>query len=325
MKKSLVLLFFVEAVLIFSARAQFDGEYAVFVVANSDSPNGSETAVQERLTGMGLDVAMIAEAQINDAEAGGADLLLISGTVNSGTAFTNMPGLASYELPVINWEPALYDEMGFSAEGGAGMDGVEGKIKIADPDHPMAASLDGEVVVVSSLDRRFCYGRPGGDVNIVALSFDNDSNALIFCYEEGAAMYSGNAPARRVGYYLLNEVAEFLTDEGWALFDAAVQWAMGLLPDETFVFNNKSQDIELSVYPNPSSGGFELSFVSDYFQTAEIHIRNATGQEVMQRVFHVRAGSNQFRLDASGLKEGFYFYSVHLDNKVTGGKLIISE
>jgi hypothetical protein len=272
-----------------------------------------------------MDVVLFAHDQISDAEAGGADLLLISGTVNSGTAFEHMPGLASYEIPVINWEPALFDELGFSEEGGEGMDATEGKITIVDSEHSLAAGLDGEVVVISALDRRFGYDKPEGDVDIVAVSFANDSNALIFCYEEGAAMYSGNAPARRVGYYLLNEVANSLTDEGWALFDAAVLWAMGLLPDETAVFGNKSQQGGISAYPNPASGIFELRFVSDHNQLATIYITNVAGQEVLRKVCPAHYGMNHLSIDAAGLKEGLYLYSVLMNDQIKAGKILITE
>jgi hypothetical protein len=326
MKKFYMLLLFVQGLFILTANAQFDGELAVFVIESVETPYESEVAVQERLIEMGMDVVLFAQDQVSDAEAESADLLLISGFVNSTTAFEHMPGLASYAIPVICWEPALFDEMGFSPdEVAGGMDATEGKITIVDSEHSLAAGLEGEVVVISALDRRFSYGRPEGDVDIVAVSFDNDSNALIFCYEEGAAMYSGNAPARRVGYYLLNEVANALTDEGWALFDAAVLWAMGLLPEETAVFDTRSQDIGISVYPNPSSGIFELSFLSDHSQMVEIHITNVAGQEVLRKVYSAHNGMNRISFDASGLKEGLYLYSILMNDQIAGGKILITE
>ena len=323
MKKLYVLLLVVQGLFILTANAQFDGEKAVFLMVNVPG-NGSEVAVEQRLKELGMEVVMFAQHEANDEVAAGGDLLLISSTVGSPQLFGVLPGLASYEIPVISWEPALFDEMGFSAKGGWGIGAVEGKITIVDPEHQMAAGLDGDVVVASAQATLFGGGVPEGDVEIVARSFTNADTAVIFCYEEGASMATGTAPARRVGFFFLDEVAEYLTDEGWALFDAAVQWAMGLLP-ETSVISNKSQHSEISVYPNPSSGIFELRFVSNYFQKVEIHITNVTGQEVLHRVFTANYGTNYFSFDASELKEGLYFYSVLMRDQIAGGKILITE
>ena len=129
-------------------------------------------------------------------------------------------------------------------------------------------------------------------------------------------MYSGNAPARRVGTFLLNDVADAMTDEGWALFDASVPTAIN---------DNKAQSIEISVYPNPSSGNFELSFASDYPQMVEINISNVMGQNVLSTAFQANNGMNNIKLDASELKNGLYYYSVSINNHVASGKILIIE
>jgi hypothetical protein len=86
-----------------------------------------------------------------------------------------------------------------------------------------------------------------------------------------------------------------------------------------------SQDFEISVYPNPSSGIFELSFISDNSQMADIYITDLTGKEVMHTVYTANGGMNHLRLDASELNEGLYLYSVQMNNQVAGGKLLITE
>jgi hypothetical protein len=53
---------------------------------------------------------------------------------------------------------------------------------------------------------------------------------VIFGYETGATMPGAVAPARRVGFFLEDLTAGSLTPAGWALFDAAVRWALGLSP-----------------------------------------------------------------------------------------------
>ena len=115
-----------------------------------------------------------------------------------------------------------------------------------------------------------------------------------------------------------------MTDEGWALFDASVQWAMGLLPI-TAVNDNRSHNTEVSVYPNPTSGNFELSFVSDYPQLVEINISNVVGQKVLSTTYLANNGMNNLKLNASELKNGLYFYSVSINNSTASGKILITE
>jgi len=51
--------------------------------------------------------------------------------------------------------------------------------------------------------------------------------ATVFAYERGAEMKSLVAPARRVGFFVRDTGAVSLTQEDWALFDAAVRWCAG--------------------------------------------------------------------------------------------------
>ena len=322
MKKNYFLLF-IAVSLFMTANAQFDGEKAIFVVASLPGTD-AELAIVQRLEDMGLEVVPFAQDQVSDADMDDANILLVSAEVNSGTAFESMPGLATYDIPVINWEPALYDELGFTDVSVASVEEPEGMIKIVDSDHPLAAELwDGNIAIATGT-KTISVCKPKGEVNIVAVSTTDDSLATIFGYEEGAAMHTGNAPARRVGTFLLNNVADAMTDEGWALFDASVQWAMGLLPI-TAVNDNRSQNTEVSVYPNPTSGNFELSFVSDYPQLVEINISNVVGQKVLSTTYLANNGMNNLKLNASELKNGLYFYSVSINNSTASGKILITE
>ena len=65
-----------------------------------------------------------------------------------------------------------------------------------------------------------------GAIKIAALE-NLDERALIFGYDLCGSMFGLQAPARRVGLFLNEAVATKLTGAGWALFDAAVNWAIG--------------------------------------------------------------------------------------------------
>jgi hypothetical protein len=70
------------------------------------------------------------------------------------------------------------------------------------------------------------WAKPLPSSTIIA-SLVNDSNkATIFAYDTGAPMAGGlSAPAPRIGMFPHKNSASQFTAAGWALFDAAVEWA----------------------------------------------------------------------------------------------------
>jgi len=64
---------------------------------------------------------------------------------------------------------------------------------------------------------------------VVSIIPNQPAQATIFCYEAGAPLYDAvPAPDRRVGMLLKMEVALNLNENGWKLFDAAVNWCLRL-------------------------------------------------------------------------------------------------
>ncbi len=52
------------------------------------------------------------------------------------------------------------------------------------------------------------------------------SRVVLFAYPKGAAMPGLTAPAKRVGIFFGDDTAASLNSDGWALFDAAVNYAV---------------------------------------------------------------------------------------------------
>ena len=61
-------------------------------------------------------------------------------------------------------------------------------------------------------------------VDVIATEPGSSARPVIFAYEQGAQMAVGAAPARRVGLYPAYGTPNSWTDDGAALFDAAVAW-----------------------------------------------------------------------------------------------------
>jgi hypothetical protein len=200
-------------------------EQILFVVA-STSLNTGDQAVYDLLSGRGHTVTLVNAGNSSSSDAEGKDAVLISSTCSSsqvGNKFT------SVAVPVICWEPWLFDDLemtGTSSSTDYGMENSQSDVVIVNSGHQLAAGLSGTVTVLSS-SGTISWGAPQGDVATIARHTNSSSEFALFGYEEGATMYGGFiAPARRIGFFLFDETADNLTADGEALFNAAIDWAI---------------------------------------------------------------------------------------------------
>ena len=325
--KLIVFLFFF-IILNKSSIAQFESDVALFVVADAANMNAAEDSIQIRLFNMGFaDVYVVGQNDVSDDYTDGVQLILISATVSSGTVAGNMPGLATVEVPIINWEPFLYDALGHQELDGGEFNTTE--IYIVDSDHPLAAGLpEGLVTITTRQSVGVSYGMPVGDVSIVAVNpvdslFDQ---AVLFGYEEGAEMFIGTAPARRVGTFLLNDVADSMTTEGWDLFDASVFWAMSYTPTDVDDQDNKvpTDFVLRNNYPNPFNPTTNIEFSIPTQTYVRLSIFNALGQKVATLVDEIRpAGNYATTFNAFDIPSGTYFYRLETGTYTATKKMLV--
>ena len=70
------------------------------------------------------------------------------------------------------------------------------------------------------------WGVPGENAIAIAGLSNDPHKCTIFAYDAGVEMPGLVAPEKRVGLFLFRDTAESFTPEGWALFDAAVDWSI---------------------------------------------------------------------------------------------------
>ena len=70
------------------------------------------------------------------------------------------------------------------------------------------------------------WGVPGENAIAIAGLSNDPHKCTIFAYEAGVEMPGLVAPEKRVGLFLFRDTAESFTPEGWALFDAPVDWSI---------------------------------------------------------------------------------------------------
>lgn len=194
--------------------------------------NGPSLAVDQRiathLEARGYSVRMLDQAQPPEA-VGDAELVVISSTVSSKQVVGGWRYLAK---PLLTWENDLLDDFAMTGKRhdvDFGEAEKERYLWLVNAPHPIAAGLPAGVTNVYVKQAAMSWGKPGLGATTIATLYGQPEKAAIFAYEKGATMdYESLAPARRVMFFLNNDTFANLSPAGNSLFDAAVDWAMGL-------------------------------------------------------------------------------------------------
>ncbi|MEZ5218807.1 MAG: hypothetical protein R2715_20005 [Ilumatobacteraceae bacterium] len=97
---------------------------------------------------------------------------------------------------------------------------------VVTPGHPISGDLEGTTRVVSSSS--FASYAPAASAEVVATL--SNGSASVFSIEQGAALTSGTAPARRVGFFFSYDAPKAANSAGLDLFVRAVRWAAAGTP-----------------------------------------------------------------------------------------------
>ena len=191
------------------------GRDALLVVGNPTLSAG-DTAARNRLTAAGYAVRVLDDSQAVASVP--EDIVVISSSVSSGTVrgtYRTVP------RPVLVYKPWIYGDMGLAPAGGfSSASGTT--VTISAPADPLAAGLSGTVALTSTAGP---IGRatPGPAAAVVATA---GGQAALFAYDPGDVLADGSAAAScRIALPFADTTFAQLTNQGAALFDAAVQRA----------------------------------------------------------------------------------------------------
>ncbi|MEO8428033.1 MAG: hypothetical protein ABI651_13060, partial [Verrucomicrobiota bacterium] len=196
-----------------------------------------DNAVNQHLLDRGFDVELAQGAVVPDdgATALGRDLIVQSSSLGSGTVEVvgadpiAVGKFKNLSIPVIEWEASNVDAFGF-AEANAVIGTIAGQtqINIVDSSHPLAAGFPKGLVTVTTSET-YSQSIPVG-AHIVATPSTStvDPYAMIYYYDKGEKGFNDFVmPAKRVFFFFQDNTAASATDNGWKLFDAAVDWSLG--------------------------------------------------------------------------------------------------
>ena len=187
-----------------------------------------DTAIKENLESRGFSVSVVSDRNVGIGDALDKDLVVISESVYSkrvNTTFRNLP------IPIIVSEPWLFHYMGMTGSTYGtdfGKARRQSAITLAEFPQQMTAEMT-DTVSITYRRRALAWGLAGKEALKIATLIDDANRCPVFAYDKGAQMPGMVAPNRRVGFFLHRNAAVYLTPEGWALFEAAVDWC--LTPD----------------------------------------------------------------------------------------------
>lgn len=186
---------------------------------------GGDPFVINHLKKLGYQVMDVVDADFTVEKAAGYGVIYVSESVNSSKIDTKLRQSA---IPVVYAKTQAASDAGLVGPQQFGQDEGVKTVQIIDSKHPIAAGLK-DTVALYKEDGKISYGlHPGKEAAIIAeypTSGDN-KKVTVFAYEKGAKNISNSpVPARQVFFSLPSGEEPKLTDNGWKLFDAAIEWA----------------------------------------------------------------------------------------------------
>lgn len=211
-----------------AAQANGQGKRIALIVQTAGPDVAVDQKIKSHLEARGYAVSLVEQDQSPEAVRD-ADLVVMSSTVSAKRV---APGWRQLPKPLLTWENDLLDDLAMTGKRhdvDFGEAAKERYVWLVNAPHPIAAGLPAGAINVYDRQAGMSWGKPGLGASIIATLYGQPEKAAIFAYEKGATMdYESLAPARRVMFFLDNDTFSNLAAPGRQLFDAAVDWAVGL-------------------------------------------------------------------------------------------------
>ncbi len=211
---------------------EYNPKYTMLFIVGSDAVWLSDVTLISRLEKeMAFSIFVFEHNKISISDTAGMDIIYMSSSIMADTLLAHAM-LRDVNKPIVSSEDNYFPYLMItdSTETKDFGDMIsDGFIKVVKPDHYIASGFDNYVQVLFD-EGYVSWGKPKGEVEIVAEFPGKEGIALIFCYDTGDEMFKGfKAPARRVGHFFnrTKYTVRNLTEDGWKMFGACVLWALG--------------------------------------------------------------------------------------------------
>ena len=174
---------------------------------------------------MGFQVNVANDNGIQEADAFGQKLLVISSTVGSGNIGNR------FRIPPLQQssgkKPIRMICMTSDEPDSTRLTAIHHH-RNRPPEHPLAGGFAAGSLAIMKETQPMAWGYPEEDAIIIAHDSNDPDQAVLYAYDEGGEMLSGlMAPARRVLLPMSDDAFAALNEAGLMLLDAAIAWAIG--------------------------------------------------------------------------------------------------
>ena len=216
-----------------------DEPTAAMVVNDVNLPAGLDQAMKDRLESLGYDVTVVTGAEVSDgvftaADAETFDVLVVSESIGSSQA-NNLIGA---DVAMMHQESYGWSRHYFTyGLGKTWLNDPNGEVNIVDDTHPIvmnAGLAAGQVAFFTDPGTAWTTDTVeslvAGAENLAQIAnADGVAHTIIFAIEAGTELADPNMVAanRICGFSLPGQgllAADQMTDDAWALFDAAIAW-----------------------------------------------------------------------------------------------------
>lgn len=157
---------------------------------------GTDGPLVDRAQSLGYQITFVIDSDAQASHADGQCAVVISGTADGVDVVGKFRDVT---VPVLTWEYAIYDEMGFAMAGNNAVAEATNAIEIVDAAHPLAAGYPAGMLTIFTGTGRIGYAVATG-AHIVAAFAGQPDTATLFEYQPGEALADGGiAAGLRIG------------------------------------------------------------------------------------------------------------------------------
>ena len=201
-----------------------EGRKALLVVDNPGSLDDGETILKLTLENREM-VVTLAPGTGPASLATGQNVVLVSSGVGSGDF---VPVFKDVAVPMIVFGNSAYSNLGWiTSSSGKGTVSSTTLVSLADATTPLVSDLMtgvGFKMILDSRSTSLYWGRPPRPRSAPSSIMGQSTQLVWFGYEKGAALMTGTAAARRVGFGVKVDSIQDMTIEGFKLLMAAIEW-----------------------------------------------------------------------------------------------------
>ncbi len=302
----------------------------LFVVDDVASLDAADQVAHDQMIDLGLMVEVLDDNTVTTDDGAGRDLIVVSSSIDAQALAADWRETA---VPLLTWDAPLYPMLDFTGSQSSidyGTTTTSQQLWLDDTGHPIAQGISGGIEVYSTTSP-MAFGIPSDQAVVLGRFEGSTGNPVLYTYEQGAAMVSVPAPARRAGFFFAEDGGAQAATDGLILFNNTVLWLLGREGEIADAVSNEAPDEIGGVrvgqnYPNPFTGETWIPVQLSRPTQVALEVFDLLGRRVATVADATYpAGAHQIRFDRGDLPNGHYFYRAKIGDVVVSRPMMLTR